>query len=165
MALYSGRTTDLKIDPAALRGAHAFLDSVSSSNGTAYSYTPQLPATPGMTAVGLLCRMYLGWPRTNTSLKQGVHRLSAFGVSRTDMYYNYYATLVLHHFGGREWEQWNTLMREQLIETQIRTGPASGSWAVTDPHGASGAQIYQTCLSILTLEVYYRYLPIYRNNK
>ena len=78
------------------------------------------------------------------------------------MYFNYYATIALHHYGGTEWEQWNTTMRDQLVATQVMDGPAAGSWQVTDPHGGSGGQIYQTCLSVLTLEVYYRYLPLYR---
>jgi hypothetical protein len=33
---------------------------------------------------------------------------------------------------------------------------------VTDPHGNAGGRIYQTALSILTLEIYYRHLPLYR---
>ena len=40
--------------------------------------------------------------------------------------------------------------------------PGAGSWDVTDPHGNAGGRIYQTALSLLTLEVYYRHLPIYR---
>ena len=78
------------------------------------------------------------------------------------MYYNYYAAMALHHAGGPEWTTWNAKMREQLVQTQIKSGPAAGSWSVTDPHGQSAGQIYQTALSVLTLEVYYRYLPLYR---
>ena len=79
-----------------------------------------------------------------------------------DMYQNYYAAMALHHAGGPEWKTWNAQMREQLIRAQIKSGPAAGSWSVTDPHGQSAGQIYQTALSVLTLEVYYRYLPLYR---
>jgi len=61
-----------------------------------------------------------------------------------------------------EWKTWNAQMREQLIRAQIKSGPAAGSWSVTDPHGQSAGQIYQTALSVLTLEVYYRYLPLYQ---
>ncbi|MFN9037496.1 MAG: hypothetical protein ACK5YO_14440, partial [Planctomyces sp.] len=44
----------------------------------------------------------------------------------------------------------------------LRNGPGAGSWDVTDPHGNGGGRIYQTALSVLTLEVYYRHLPMYR---
>lgn len=162
MALQSGQSAGVKIDPAVVNKAQGFLDSVADSGGATYAYTPGSPTTPSMTAVGLLCRMYLGWPHDSAPLRQGIHRLSTIGVSRSDMYYNYYATIALHHFGGSEWEEWNATMRDQLVLTQLKTGAAAGSWPVTDPHGGSGGQIYQTCLSVLTLEVYYRYLPLYR---
>ncbi len=115
-----------------------------------------------MTAVGLLCRMYLGWKRDRPALKTGVEHLAGIGPSREDIYYDYYATQVLHHWGGPLWDQWNLKMREQLVESQIKEGPGAGSWDVTDPHGYAGGRIYQTALSLLTLEVYYRHLPIYR---
>ena len=78
------------------------------------------------------------------------------------MYYNYYATQVLHHWGGEEWHKWNKVMRKQLVNRQVTDGPAAGSWAPRDPHADSGGQIYETALCLLTLEVYYRHLPIYR---
>lgn len=162
MALQSGQSAGITVDKEVVNRAQSFLDSVSESGGAAYSYTPGVPKTASMTAVGLLCRMYLGWPHDSGPLQQGIERLSSFGVSRSDMYYNYYATIALHHFGGAEWEKWNSKMRDQLVLTQITKGDAAGSWPVTDPHGGSGGQIYQTCLSVLTLEVYYRYLPLYR---
>lgn len=162
MALQSGQSAGIEVDDVVVKRAQSFLDSVSDSGGAAYAYTPGSPTTASMTAVGLLCRMYLGWPRESGPLQQGIHRLSSFGVSRSDMYYNYYATIALHHFGGTEWNDWNSKMRDQLVLTQVTKGDAAGSWPVTDPHGASGGQIYQTCLSVLTLEVYYRYLPLYR---
>jgi hypothetical protein len=162
MALQSGQSAGIKVDKEVVNRAQSFLDSVSDSGGAAYAYTPGSPTTASMTAVGLLCRMYLGWPQDSGPLQQGIHRLSSIGVSRSDMYYNYYATIALHHFGGTEWDHWNAKMRDQLVLTQITKGEAAGSWPVTDPHGRPGGQIYQTCLSVLTLEVYYRYLPLYR---
>ena len=106
--------------------------------------------------------MCLGWSHDNSHLQRGLEYLVTVGVSPNDMYQNYYAAMALHHAGGPEWTAWNVQMREQLIRTQIKSGPAAGSWAVTDPHGHSSGQIYQTALSVLTLEVYYRYLPLYR---
>ena len=87
------------------------------------------------TAVGLLCRMYLGWKREKPQLKKGVEFLSNLGPSRDDVYYNYYATQVLHHWDGELWDKWNGQMRDHLVETQIKEGPGAGSWDVTDPHG------------------------------
>src|SRR5258708_546940 len=79
------------------------------------------------------------------------------------MYYSYYATQAMHHWGQERWQQWNAVMREQLVASQEQEGDAAGSW-MTDRSQSShmGGRLYTTCLSIMTLEVYYRYLPLYR---
>ena len=165
LALQSAKTAKIKINQDVVNNAHQFLDSVSSYESGQYRYTQGSPATPCMTAVGVLCRMCLGWNHDNSHLQRGLEYLVTVGVSPNDMYHNYYAAMALHHAGGPEWTTWNAKMRQQLIQTQIKSGPAAGSWSVTDPHGQSAGQIYQTALSVLTLEVYYRYLPLYRNEK
>ncbi|MEZ6060720.1 MAG: prenyltransferase/squalene oxidase repeat-containing protein [Planctomycetaceae bacterium] len=164
MALRSAKSGGLRVDNSVLRDARNFLVSVQTHGGARYTYMPERDhgSIPTMTAVGLLCRMYMGWRQDTEALKEGVEYLSAIGPSSNDIYYNYYATQVVHHWGGDVWTKWNNRMRDQLVETQIQDGPAAGSWPVTDPHGGSAGQLYQTTLSILTLEVYYRHLPLYR---
>lgn len=162
MAMQSAKAGRFIVNTNVMRDARRFLDSCAVENGSKYAYTPGQGATPSMTAVGLLCQMYLGWKRDRAELKAGVEYLSTVGPSRENMYYNYYATQVMHHFGGEHWEKWNAKMREHLVTTQVKDGPGSGSWNVTDGHGGAGGRIYQTALSIMTLEVYYRHLPLYR---
>lgn len=162
MALQSAKAGKFIVNTNVMRDARRFLDSASLENGSKYSYEPRGGATPSMTAVGLLCQMYMGWKRDRPELKAGVEYLSQIGPDRNNMYYNYYATQVMHHFGGEPWEKWNAKMREQLVTTQLKDGPGAGSWNVTDPHGGAGGRIYQTALSVMTLEVYYRHLPLYR---
>lgn len=162
MALQSAKAGRIIVNTNVMRDARRFLDSVSIENGAKYAYEPKGGPTPSMTAVGLLCQMYMGWKRDRAELKAGVEYLSQVGPSPNNMYYNYYATQVMHHFGGEPWEKWNAKMREQLVTTQIKDGPGAGSWNVTDPHGGAGGRIYQTALSVMTLEVYYRHLPLYR---
>ena len=55
-------------------------------------------------------------------------RRRARGPSSGNMYYNYYATQVLHHFGGERWNIWNVQMRDMLVATQAKTGHETGSW-------------------------------------
>lgn len=162
MALQSAKAGRIIVNTNVMRDARRFLGSVAIEDGAKYGYVPGQGATPSMTAVGLLCQMYMGWKRDHPQLKAGVEYLSQVGPSRENMYYNYYATQVLHHFGGEHWEKWNAKMREHLVTTQIKEGPGAGSWNVTDGHGGAGGRIYQTALSIMTLEVYYRHLPLYR---
>ena len=57
-------------------------------------------------------------------------------------------------------------MRRILIDTQEKNGCAAGSWnpqePEPDPWGHQGGRLMVTSLSALTLEVYYRYLPLYK---
>ena len=164
MALQSARAGGIRVSSKTLRNVREYLqDAQGDSDGSTYKYTPDAGgASNTMSAVGLLCRMYMGWRKDHKGLEKGVNRLSAVGPSKNNMYYNYYATQVLHHWGGDLWKKWNLKMREQLIRTQITEGPAKGSWKPTDNHGRTAGQIYQTALCILTLEVYYRHLPMYQ---
>jgi hypothetical protein len=162
MALKSGQAAKLRVDRDTFSKVHRFLNSVQTNNGANYGYTGQQPNRPGTTAIGLLCRMYMGWKRDRKGMPQGIAFLSKRGPARDDSYYNYYASQVLHHWGGAEWKRWNDQLRPQLVEAQVRTGPATGSWNPVDRHAGQGGRIYETALSIMTLEVYYRHLPLYR---
>jgi hypothetical protein len=82
-----------------------------------------------------------------------------------DIYYWYYATQVLHNAQGKEWETWNRRTRRVLVETQTAGGPDEGSWNPDgDEWGNAGGRLMVTSLSCLTLEIYYRYLPLYTLN-
>lgn len=165
MALKSARNSRLKFPTQTLINAGRFLDSVQTAGGSRYGYDVRGEAPP-MTAIGLLCRMYLGWTRENPALGRGVDFLSRIGPSPDDIYYDYYATQVLHHWGGPDWKKWNEVLRDRLVETQIKHGDAAGSWTPTGDRGAGpGGRLYQTCLSVMTLEVYYRYLPLYQKDQ
>jgi hypothetical protein len=122
-----------------------------------------------MTAVGLLCRQYLGWGPRNPGLIAGVNRLKQTPPgSMPSMYYHYYATQVMHHMGGEPWEFWNSKMRDKLIRDQDpgnKIEHQRGSWSpVGDLHGGAGGRMMSTSLALLSLEVYYRHLPLYRRD-
>jgi hypothetical protein len=55
-------------------------------------------------------------------------------------------------------------MRDKLIASQDQNGHAAGSWAPKDgDHGKEkGGRLYATALNCMTLEVYYRLMPIYQ---
>ena len=161
MALKSGQLTYMPISAGVLPAAQRFLDGVQDDGGACYGYQAPSKQDYTMTAIGLLCRMYAGWPRSQPALERGIRMLSKKGPSQTDLYYDYYATQVMRHYGGPEWVAWNLELREHLIRTQDTTGHQSGSWYFPDKHGDQGGRLYNTAMAVLTLEVYYRYLPIY----
>jgi hypothetical protein len=163
MALKSGRMAYLRVPGETTAMAMKYLDRVQTPDGANYGY--QHPeARDATTAIGLLSRMYLGWNKDNPGLAKGVEWLGARGPSPNNMYYNYYATQVMRHWEGEPWRRWNMAMRDQLTDTQAKTGHETGSWFLPgSDHGAGpGGRLYFTALAAMTLEIYYRYLPLYR---
>jgi hypothetical protein len=167
MALKSGHLAYLDVPPKTIAGAINFLNLVQSDSGSKYGYTGP-GGGPATTAVGLLCRMYLGWKQDNGALQNGVDFLSRTGPQKANMYFNYYATQVLHHWGGDPWKKWNDVMRDQLVNSQVQGGTYTAEkgswWTVGQSHGERGGRLYETSLSCMTLEVYYRHMPLYRQN-
>ena len=149
-----------------MRKAQIFLENVVCDKANeGYGYVGP-GSTPTMSAVGLLCRQYLqAWGPQNLRLIKGIdNNIKRYppGTMR-NMYYFYYATQVMHHFGGSAWTDWNNKMRDTLVKTQDKSsGRDKGSWSSEgDAHGSAGGRLMQTSLSLLTLEVYYRHLPLY----
>ncbi len=172
MALKSAQMAYLRVPPITLRKAGYFLDHVQSEKGAVYGYLGPDRGRPATTAIGLLGRMYLGWKHDFPPLQHGVQILSQLGPSidntsvRNNMYFNYYATQVMHHYGGYPWQRWNTVMRDYLVRTQSRQGHERGSWYLegADHGGPTGGRLYFTAMCAMTLEVYYRHMPLYRDD-
>lgn len=174
-AIRSGQLAGLMIPKEPLLRAQRFVDSCACGPAemirTRYCYDPRAEEKQpklSMTAAGLLTRQYLGCRKDDRELVAGCEYLvqnlppenaTALG----QIYYYHYATQVLHHMEGPEFDLWNYRMREHLIRTQAKEGCKAGSW---DPEGTDwgsrGGRIYATGLAIMTLQVYYRHLPLYR---
>ena len=121
-----------------------------------------------MTAVGVLCSQYLHAGKSDPVVVGGVQYLMANlpDESSRNFYYWYYASQVLHNMYDQDWDTWNRRMREILVREQVRTPAALGSWdpekPVRDAWGPNGGRVMMTSFAALTLEVYYRYLPLYK---
>lgn len=171
MALKSGEMAGLTVKPRTWERADQFLNQVQSGDyGERYGYLSNSPR-PGTTSVGLLCRMYRGWDRSHLGIVAGAEYLDEEGPAVENVYYNYYATQVMHHYGGPLWENWHPLLRDHLVKTQSTRGHETGSWYFNDSleNGGVlsgginnvGGRLYVTSLATMILEVYYRHMPIY----
>jgi hypothetical protein len=162
MGLKSGRMGNLTVPPVVFAGANKFLDSVSTDEGAFYGYDrPSGKKNATRTSIGLLCRMYLGWPKTHPGIVQGIEYLDKEGPRVDQLYYSYYGTQVMRHYGGNYWENWNKRMRDPLVSKQVMEGADAGSWDPVGGHSEEGGRLYQTSLATMILEVYYRHLPLY----
>ncbi len=170
-AMRSAHLAGLEVNKAVLRRSREFLDRVVADPSRAsYSYLPGWAVSPSMTAEALVCRQLMGWPRDHPAMLAGTAAIASHLVQSEErnIYYWYYATQLLHNMRGKEWEQWNTRVREGLIRLQSSgEGCDRGSWDPNTPQvdmwGSKGGRLCTTSLSLLTLEVYYRYLPLYRD--
>lgn len=159
-ALKSASLAGLETPSPTIDGVRRFLDRVQASNGAAYGYrTPE--AKPCTSAIGLLCRMYTGWGPEQEPLVRGVTALAKAGPAPDDVYQNFYLSQALLQMNHPAWPRWNRHNRDQLVALQARFGHESGSWFFNDPDTAPGGRLAHTALAVLTLEVYYRLLPIY----
>lgn len=173
-ALRSGQFAGFAAPKNTVRLSKVYLDDTATDRRRiTYAYQPGRAPSPVMTAEALLCRQYLGWAKDNPAMVEGVSLVSGDlhnGEEGRNIYYWYYATQLMHNIGGPEWLAWNAKVRDGLIAEQVRTaGCDRGSWDPTYPSddawGARAGRVYQTSLSLLTLEVYYRFLPLYRTEQ
>ena len=168
MALKSGVMAGLAPSHVCFDLAKKWLDSVSKEPKGQFAYMPDKGPSNTMTAVGLLCTQYLGANSLDPRLVEGTRYLmnNPPDTKTRNNYYWYYATQVMHNQPGPEWDDWNRQMRTVLIKTQCGDpGCANGSWDPAkpgpDPWAAQGGRLMMTSLAALTLELYYRYPPLY----
>jgi len=164
MALASARMAGIPIPRYVQGKAVNFLDLVYKPSTGEYGYMSRYGDTSkATTAIGVLCRMYLQADQTPEIHDRSIRRIALRSPRYNNEYENYYITQVLHHWGGERWERWNRMNRQRLVNSQISEGHPEGSWNPDGRWGGTGGRLYMTCMNVLTLEVYYRHLPLYRD--
>ena len=96
----------LNIDVPALRRALRFLAKTQADGGATYGETVS-GKEPAATAMGLLCRQYLGAKRNDPAMQRGIAFLGGLGPSKTDLAFDYFATETLRNYIGYDWDVWN----------------------------------------------------------
>ncbi len=175
MAMKSARLGELSVDGRAMQRAAYYLESARMpAPGGRFAYQPGSSRTTlAMTAQGLFCQeMLAGILELTPAARERWNRAAAESVryllanppvaaeqDGVNFYYWYYATLALFQEGGESWEAWNRPLIEVLLKLQVgdQHGSAAGSWDPLSFRASFGGRIYSTALSILCLEVYYRY--------
>jgi len=140
------------------RNALDWLEKVQGKDGS-IGYREDSKRSPGLTGGGVLC--FQLWDKGNSrSAKAGIEYLSKnmafkWGTASANLYYEYYNAQAMINHGGKEWEKYNNLFRDELINKQQK----DGSWnPPKTTHGPVNTHM-ATCLATLMLEVYYRFLP------
>ncbi|WP_197444141.1 prenyltransferase/squalene oxidase repeat-containing protein [Maioricimonas rarisocia] len=179
MALHSARMADIDVPPETWLLASQFLDTSQEHPGDAafYKYRPSFPVNRGqrlsMTAEGLLCRQWLGWPRNLPALQRGVAFLTdednrpVWDDGKRNVYAWYYVAQTLHNLGGDDWEQWYAHTAPVLVTRQVKSGRSRGSWHPHRPPGSPHewsqivGRLYFTAMCTLILETPFRHGSVY----
>jgi hypothetical protein len=168
LALHSAQRTGFEIPSELKRKATAYLDSVSAGKfGMLAGYLTPIP-TSTMTAEATFTRMLMEQDLSDAQLDEAAQYMLRKPPARDDLnyYYIYYGSLALMQMQGPNWERWNAHTSRLLLDMQEKQGVTAGSWSPEDNEwGNRGGRIYTTALATLTLEVYYRYLPMYTHKK
>ncbi|MGE3807328.1 MAG: prenyltransferase/squalene oxidase repeat-containing protein [Gemmataceae bacterium] len=176
-ALKSGFLGGLHVPRETWLNAMRFLDGVAMPSNQGYGYVRGVaghsnPRPATMTACGLLCQQYLHGNERSIAPTNGIDLISASppADNRQNMYYYYYATQVLFNLRDdpqhrARWDAWNPQMRDLLVRWQDKSNNSElrGSWpAMMINTGGYGGRLVTTSMALLTLEVYYRHLPLNR---
>ncbi len=190
MALKSAELSGLRFDHAtAYEGVRQWLKRVTSVQGVVGYESPgdagstltgineKWQSHPVMTAVGLLCKIFIdkkqGDPWMKVAADAIVKDLPTWDEQHKtiDFYYWYYAALALFQYdapGGTAWKKFNESMKKSLVPFQKpkSAGCRDGSWdPEVDKWGHPGGRVYTTAVNVLTLEVYYRYASVFGTKK
>lgn len=189
LALQAAKDAKLKLDHDAFTGALNWIHEVTepSTGRVGYDavgnrYRPvkrvndQFSKTRGeaMTAVGLLCRIFLGQDPKQTPVmiahadliarKLPVWNDDPSQEAGPDFYYWYYGSHAMHQMGGDYWKTWSKALYSALVTSQCRDGDAKGSWnPQVDPWGFAGGRVYTTAMALLALESEFRFARVLKS--
>ncbi len=135
----------------------AYLETKQDANG-GFGYTSKksLHSYYTLTGVGVLC--FQMWDKgTASEARKGANYIEEntklkWGTPDCDLYAHYYESQAMMNRGGKQWNHYNAIMRDEVLKNQR----PDGTWLSTG-HGAG--VFYHTALCTLMLEVYYRFLP------
>jgi len=160
MGLKSAELAGVNVPDITRHRAQRFLQTVSSGrHGGLASYRANERSSRTMTAEALLCRYLLETSPAAATRDEAtsflLQELPSSGA--VNVYYWYYGTLALRFTGGASWQRWNESLQKGLLQSQRHDARLTGSWDPDRVWGSYGGRVYQTALSALCLESYYRY--------
>jgi len=165
MALKSARRVGIEFPEETLKRAREFLAGVYRDGFVGYSNVDRWWSSNALTAAGVNADLYSAVEADGEDVHGALgHVLRHLPdeprphgngwAPNADIYFWYHGNLALSRLGGQEWRFWNDRVKPMLCRLQAK----EGCWdTYGDPWRDYGGRLYFTALSILALEVYYRY--------
>ena len=178
-------TPGIEVPDEAVERSQTFLRNASRKYGTsAYIVASAAPGSPAVTSVGMLCRIFLSGEddvfgdeinaAATTLLARETDGGEPIYGGKTkeltkDLYYTYYSALAMYQAGEEYWRIWSKSYYGPLRTAIVRRERdadgryVKGSWDPARYRWAkNGGRVYSTAMAVLSLEVPFRYLRVYR---
>ncbi len=163
LALRASKNCGIEVSQPVIDKAIKYILKITSDAGwTAYNIHSQGTQSSATTGAGLSILNALGLQET-TKLKKGIANLMKSapflkgpgdqGWQGWYFYTVFHATLAIFQYGGEEWKKWWPAVRDDLLRQQTAGGEWAGSYGSYGP--------LWTAFAVLTLELPYRYLPLF----
>jgi len=147
--------------------ALAFIKKTQSSEGS-IGYRNPGDRKLSLTGGGVLCFQMLGKSHDSV-VRKGANYITKnvkfeWNSENADLYEHYYNAQALLNRGGPQWDHYNAIFRDQVLNNQN----ADGTYKNVPKANSPGSQYkgngklnvhFRTCLATFMLEAYYRFLP------
>ena len=139
-----------------MKRAREYISAACDPNGLYRYRIDDKPGKLSLTGVGVLCARMLGRPEgTEDKSLKAILASKSNAYRSANLYALYYHSQAAFQKGGKVWDEYNKNFQELIADSQ----EADGSWPIGGGHSKTDGKIYHSCLCILMMEVYYRYLP------
>ena len=163
MALRSARLNGAQVPPEAIEKAVLYIKrAYRESDGTFGYYGANGQSADTLTGAAILCLELCGKHLDPMSLKGAKYLEKTYprtlATSGQRYYGLYYTAQGLFQIGGPVWRGFATWMYDTFVPQQR----ADGSWS---GQGNNGSDAFATAMTVLSLTVPYRMLPIYQRDE
>ncbi|MFC1805996.1 prenyltransferase/squalene oxidase repeat-containing protein [Planctomycetota bacterium] len=188
MAIKSAQCAEtLDVPDHALERARTFLRNAKRNYGTSsYIVASPSPGSLAVTSIGMICRIFvehegefdqeINGAATTLVQKETDGGKIIYGGSTKELtknlYYTYYSALAMYQVSEEHWRIWRKTyydaLRTAIVRQKFDQGGRyiRGSWAPAKYKWAKqGGRVYSTAMAVLSLEVPFRYLRVYRRER
>ena len=158
MALRGAKDSGMHVPDKVMKKALEYINTCYDAGTGGYTYMPY-NRQPGFarTAAGICVVKLVGEYDKNVDRSVEFLKKTMENPREHYWYGHYYACHAMHQVGGKDWEDYYSMIKRKFLPMQS----PDGSWSQRNDHGSAGP-VYQTSIAVIALSVPTNYLPIFQ---